>query len=1575
MRVPVRLAAALLGLTAVCSCIPMGGLPGRPQVIATADYAVDAAGEQAQCDVTAGFSIFCHAADQVVPLLPRDTALLDWQADGGRVVAQGDTYVFVAREPGDYRLTVKFLARRLSPTPGTSRIELPSVPANRVAVRLRLPGDSGRLITSPEGIVTSDAVAEGVRTVSLLAPLTPAFALQWDRAVVAEAAGSAFSAHNKALVQVRPGLASRREVITCTVQRGLIERLSLAIPEGVAVRSIAGSNVLSWAVAGDGRTADVRLAARVLDKMVLVVQSEELLPPLPTAFVHVPVAVAGAAVQEGQVRFLAAEAMVLEQDAVTGATRRMNQGDAVAALSYDYSRLPVDIRLRGSLRQPRVTVAVQSLAVIEAGVVTLHSDMEYQVQGRPIRGVVIGLPDGAAVLDVAGDAVRDWDVGDDRQLRVRFDNSRLGPTRLSVRTHQDVRKINGLVIPRLQPADVVSQEGVVGVSAGEGVQLRHHHATLTEQIDISELPEWVRRGGARLAYRYRQGGGTLAVETEQIRARVTADMNDLVILEQDALTRATTIHLAVADDQIFDLVLLVPSSLTPLRVTGPRVAAWRLTPATGQDKAALSVTLTDGLTGTTSLIVETTQAVDYTRPLRIESIDVPVALRTRGQVALTPGSDLKLSVVEVRSLRESTEAAIRSFRRQSPALPGAGAGDAASRALHYDFTEPWAGVFHVEPLVPLVAVAAETLLRVGQGDISAETQLICTIQEAGVSSLRVKLPSWAVNSWIEGEDISGRRLDADSNTWTIALATRRKGQYRLRVTYDRLVDREATDVTHEEPRVLEAAGHKGVLHVGKQSDQVDVTVAPSGHARTVERGAEAMSADVPVVRTIEYSGLSPQDWGLSLRLAQLGEADVLKLQASDCLLQTMINRDGTAMTFMTLTVQSTRQQFAPIELPDRRQLWAAYVDGRPVKPVEGDRPGAYRIPLLQRERRDGAFELTVVYAEQLPPLEGRAVDMNFQTPPVEVATGSMGWEVFMPQGYALRPDLVGDEGNMRMVIRPPDADVPVSRQMLGPDSRRWEQVWPSVQPVADVVLTVLAVVAATAVAAAAVWLMVRRGGRLLRRAVSPPARAARYVWKRPGLRWAALMMLAAIPVMLILAALLMPALGVKSPPMMGRVEYSEVSVDAAEGGWTGVWARRDLEVVGAALEAYRSTFDVYPADLAELEREKLVESGVVERLKKSGTNYFGESLNMALRQPQGRAGEQKDVTGVLLADVGADGYTVVRPGNEVQHVEPGQRRQLARELYRQGEVNNPIVEEDLKPTEEDLRTYSESYEKAKMLGGKSRARQDSNLLNLEAQRRMKLAEKFYGWDEADRDSGRASRSLRGEDLPLAPEGAQPGAAEEPRDDITRADEKKDLDKAFKGQAADVLRQAQEAAGVTKTEVQTTPQSSFVFKLEAGTKTGSGVGYGAATDVPAAAAGGVATAKPDQPGPESEARGIEGVPHGKANGPSAAAADEGWRPWDAGGVEAVSLSPVREGRTRGSLPIGLQLPQGDRLPYMFSRVGRGFSGGDMGHFRIEAVRSGSGYAVYAVAAVAVAGLVGTAAVGAARRLRRGRAAAR
>jgi len=1568
MNVPIRLAAALLGLTAVCSCVPMGGLPGRPLVIATADYDIEAVGDQTQCDVTAAFSIFCQAADQVVPLVPRDTALLDWQADGGRVVAQGDAYVFVAREPGDYRLTVKFLAHRLSPTPGTSRIELPSVPANRVAVRLRLPGDSGRLVTSPEGIVTSDTVAEGVRTVNLLAPLTHAFALQWDRAVVAEAAGSAFSVHNEAIVQVRPGLASRREVITCTVQRGLIDRLLLTIPDGVAVRSITGSNVHSWSVAGDGHTAEVRLAARVLDKMALVVQSEELLPPLPCTFAYVPVSVLAATVQEGQVRFVAAEAMVLEQDAVAGATRRMNQDDAVAALGYDYSRLPVDIRLRGSLRQPRVTVAVESLAVIEAGVVTLHNDLLYQVRDCPIRGLTIGLPEGAAVLDVAGDAVRDWDVGDDRRLRVRFDNLRLGPMRISVRTHQDVRKINGLIIPRLQPADVASQEGVIGISAGEGVQLWHHHATLTEQIDISELPEWVRRGGARLAYRYRQGGGTLAVETEPIRARVTANVSDLVILEQDALARATTIHLDVADDRIFDLVLLVPSSLMPLRVTGARVAAWRLTPAAGQGKSALSVTLADGLIGATSLIVETTQTVDYARPLRIESIDIPTAQRTRGQVALAPGADLKLGVVEVKSLRESTEAAIRSFREQSPAFPGADAGDAASRALHYDFTEPWAGTFHVEPLVPLVSVAAETLLKVGHGDISAETQLTCTIQEAGVSSLRVMLPPWAVNSWVDGEDISGRRLDRDSNTWTITLATRRKGRYCLRVTYDRLIDRDVMDVTHEEPRILEAPGHKGVLHVAKQSDQVNVTVAPSGHARAVECGEGAAAADVPVVRTIEYSGISPRDWGLSLRLVQLGEADVLKLQASDCLLQTVINRDGTAMTFMTLTVQSTRRQFAPIELPDGRQLWAAYVDGRPVKPVEGDRPGAYRIPLLHREHRDGAFELTVVYTEQLPPLEGRAIDMDFRTPPVEVATGSMGWEVFMPQGYALRQGIVDDEGNMRMVIRPPDADVPVSRQMLGPDNERWRRLWPAVQPVADVVLTVLAVVAVAAVAAATVWLMVRRGGRLLRRAAATPARAVRYVWKRPGLRWAALLALAAISVMLILAALLTPSLAVKSAARMEWAEYSETAVgEDVAADWAGAWARRDLEVVGAALEAYRSALGAYPADLETLEREKLVESGVIKRLNESGANYFGQSINTALRQSRRESEQQKDLTGVLLANRGADGYVIVRPGNRIETLEYGQRRRLARELYRQGEVNNPIVEEDLKPTEEELRIYFESYQNAKMLGGKSRARQDSNLLALETQRRMKLAERLYGGDEADRDSGRGSRALRGDDRSLAPEGAGPDVAEESRDDIVQADEKKDLDEAFKGQAASVLRQAQQAAGVKKTEVLTTPQSSFVFKLEGGS--------GAVTDVPAAAVGGVATAKPGQPGPESEARGIEGVPHGMSDGSSSAAADQGWRPWDAGGAEAVSLSPVREAHTRGSLPIALQLPQGDRLPYMFSRVGRGFSGGDVGHFRIEAVRAGSGYSVYGVAAVALAGLVMTVAVDVAKRFRRGRAAAR
>jgi hypothetical protein len=238
---------------------------------------------------------------------------------------------------------------------------------------------------------------------------------------------------------------------------------------------------------------------------------------------------------------------------------------------------------------------------------------------------------------------------------------------------------------------------------------------------------------------------------------------------------------------------------------------------------------------------------------------------------------------------------------------------------------------------------------------------------------------------------------------------------------------------------------------------------------------------------------------------------------------------------------------------------------------------------------------------------------------------------------------------------------------------------------------------------------------------------------------------------------------------------------------------------------------------------------------------------------------------------------------------------------------------------------------------------------------MNLAKELY--ERSDRDQ-RQSRSLRGDEAdrppqPLTdvPQEAPAGAAE-----FYWKDEKK-LEEAFKGQSVEVLRQAQQAAGVAGTKVLDEPRSQFQFRLSA---TPTAVDEAAE---PGSVTGthGADNSRPAETTPGDVGRLTEGR------------ADDSWRPWDAGGTETISLAPVHQGRTRGSLPIGLQLPHGDQLPYMFSRVGRGFSGGDMGHFRIQAVRSGSGYAAYTVAGLAVAGLLATVGISVGRRLRRGRAA--
>ncbi|NIA22394.1 MAG: hypothetical protein GWP05_10625, partial [Anaerolineaceae bacterium] len=574
MRPIAHLVLCVCLLVFLCSCVPPAGGIGEPYIITEADYRLAVSLGDDQPEVTAELTLRCNRADQRIAILPRSVALLDWQAGQARIIAGPESYILQVPRPGTYHVRMRFLAARRQPSISVEEVDLPGLPANRSEMTVRLPAGTGEFSTRPQGIVTSDTTRGDRRQIRLLPPPARTITLRWHKSAAAAVAEASVLVSSDSVLRVRRGLVVRDTRLSCAVQQGAIDSLAITAPPGVTVRSVTGRDILSWSFQNDGRTIAVRFDRKIKGRTQVRLRSEEILPALPGPYSYLPITVAAARAHEGTIRLLPAAELVLTETSAVGATR---SGDGLArrtALGYSFARLPVKVELQVAEREPRLAVVTETLATIEAGLLTLHSRLAYDIQMRAVRGLSIGIPEGATVLEVSGAAVRDWEVADGRNLKVRFDKARMGPVKLAVRLQQNLQKINGFVIPRLQPSGVAQEEGVIGVSAGEGVQLRHHRAALTEQIDVGQLPKWLREGGARLGYRYRRPGGTLAVLTEKIRPRVTAAIIDKVILEQDLLLRTVQVALKIEQAEVFEISLRIPAELTPLRVTGPAVAGW-----------------------------------------------------------------------------------------------------------------------------------------------------------------------------------------------------------------------------------------------------------------------------------------------------------------------------------------------------------------------------------------------------------------------------------------------------------------------------------------------------------------------------------------------------------------------------------------------------------------------------------------------------------------------------------------------------------------------------------------------------------------------------------------------------------------------------------------------------------------------------------------------------------------------------------------------------------------------------------------------------------------------------------------
>jgi len=1110
-----------------------------------------------------------HAAASV-RLLPTSFPLTGPlpRGDAARVVMRRGAYwLEVAPAPAAAKPIELTLAFR---SPVAKRREhrtcrLPIVPALRVVADL--PQELYDLRATPPVPIE----AKGGRLL-LYAPARREIELRWQGTPPAAALAPVFRVDADANVSTAMTSLTATTELSVQVLQGELRTLKIALPEGGQLRSVSGKPVGRWELRGGTVTVEFRSPVRA--RATLSLQVEQLAEG-EGQFVWWPVRVEGAQHQGGRAYFRAAPGLLLRAADKKG-FERVSDGyapDAAAGrqtLVLAYPRLPASIRLAVERFEPRVTAAVAMLAQLERGVVTQRATLDYTIHDAGVRQFQVRVGKGADVLEVVCKGLLDHDVAEG-VLTVRLRDAVKGKAQLKLVIQRPIERLDGVVIPRLLAIGVARQTGLVGVAAAANVELRHQRAVEAEQVDVRLLPTWVRKlGSPKLAYRtYDRPNSLVAVETAPLLAEFDVLAAETCVLNDDGWARQVTWRCSVRRGEVFAWRVRVPEGVLPLEVAchettrvkgkklrrpSPVLKDWEF-----DDKARLlKVMLARGLKGDARLVARFGQRVpDASAPQTLRGIALDGSRRLTGSVVVQARVPVALRAAKMTGLE-----ALR--------------GRVGQLAFGIEATD-WQLDLAATPIKPVIAVRASTVLGVRPGQVAADAMLDFAIQKAPVNTLTLSLPEGAVNSSVTGADIKSSRLDGP--VWTIRLARKVQGRYRLRVTYDHVIPAEggACDcATIDTPGV---ARHEGLVAVARDSDRIEVAVEqPQGLFETDP-------ADVPrrggpnraVLAAYRYTGQG----SLRARIDVLGRAQVLQAKALGAIVETMLKEDGQTLTQLTYDIRNANRQFLRIELPADAALLGAYVNGEPVSSATGP-DGATLVPLLAGQQAtrgnrggDNVLEVVVIYGQRHEPLAGGR-RLALASPKVDVRTEALSWAVYLPPGYRAQRT----KGNMRLIFRPPSdrtlslvfgmfaaefraaaAAVRVADRMAAAMFRAWRRYAPLL--FLGLCVLVAGCVAVWVIRRTRRWMVAleQRGGMWVKRA------APRH-WV-PATAGCLLMFLTLI----VFAAMLLPSLG-------------RASKDARR-----VHARSNLRQIGAAMAIYRNEHGdnrFYPSST-----RSLVESGVL----------------------------------------------------------------------------------------------------------------------------------------------------------------------------------------------------------------------------------------------------------------------------------------------------------------------------------------------------------------------------------------------
>jgi len=654
---------------------------------------------------------------------------------------------------------------------------------------------------------------------------------------------------------------------------------------------------------------------------------------------------------------------------------------------------------------------VNTLALLQSGVVELTSVIRYQIAQGEMRELKVKIPQGMTVTAVQAAGLATWSFDPEKRLLdAILDKAVSGDFILKVVTQV---ACDGLPydakIGAIQVQNTSRQRGSLALSAPDDIQVRVDETKGLNPMNIEDFvgetglaqsaEEIQRRSrmSVRRAFRYNQPEEVnLAVHTERVLPEVRVLETGSLDIGDERIVLATKLGLTIAKAGIFSVELGIPKDFDVETLTGPAVSHWDETK--GGDHGVIVYFKKQVADATDINLVVARSEKGIEQKITVPRVTVKDAAKHNGKLTVTGERGVRIMVdnhngVDVKKASEE--------------------GIKQAGVLVFDILRPtWSIVLKTEVMAAQIKPEVLQWIDLAEGMLQCRAFVQYKIENAGVKSFRLKSPVAGVTLAVTGGNIASvHEVDKEKGIWQVDLHNKVEDKFGLTASYQVPYDPAEKKVTILPLQTVDTDSQRGYLVVTCAGR---VQVKPEGSLkglkledpRNIPESFKAgdLSSAIQCYRTVR------SDYQLDLSVVRHDSASVLPASINQVRMTSVVSSGGKMLTRAMLeVVVGNNLRSLNFKLPNKDdELWTVMVDGKEVSTwKDGD---FYCIP-LEGQESERKTRVDITYAGSFSKGGLFASKQKFEAPRFKLPLNDIEWVFYVQPGR----DYFGFGGSMELV--------------------------------------------------------------------------------------------------------------------------------------------------------------------------------------------------------------------------------------------------------------------------------------------------------------------------------------------------------------------------------------------------------------------------------------------------------------------------------------------------------------------------------------------------------------------------------